>query len=148
MVAALHSCTNPTWLRFGGSGSLVESKWYNYVKVESDSHLKLLPLPYLIVICVGAYWYAVQWHTVAATNSHIRTPRRHLPPCQRCHPCCAGIDSHHTGAVDCAGTVNLFVLASLPSLCWHCCPCGAGVVDLVALMLPLSAAWSTTWSTA
>ncbi len=43
MVAALHSFTHPTWLRFWGSGSLVESKWCHYVKVEADSHLKVLP---------------------------------------------------------------------------------------------------------
>ena len=43
MVAALHSYTHPTLLRFWGSGSLVESKWCDYVMVEADSHLKLLP---------------------------------------------------------------------------------------------------------
>ncbi len=42
-VAALHSFTHTTWLRFWGSGSLVESKWWDYVMVESDSHLKLFP---------------------------------------------------------------------------------------------------------
>ncbi len=42
-VAALHSFTHPTWLRFWGSGSLVKSKWCDYVMVEADSHLKLLP---------------------------------------------------------------------------------------------------------
>jgi hypothetical protein len=43
MVAALHSYTYPTWLRFRGSESLVESKQCHYVMVEADSHLKLLP---------------------------------------------------------------------------------------------------------
>ncbi len=43
MIVALHSYTYPTWLRFWGSGSLVESKWCDYVMVEADSHLKLLP---------------------------------------------------------------------------------------------------------
>ncbi len=43
MVAALHSYTHPTSLRFWGSGSLVESKRCDYVMVEADSHLKLLP---------------------------------------------------------------------------------------------------------
>jgi hypothetical protein len=43
MVAALHSFTHPTWVIFLGSGSLVESKWCDYVMVEADSHLKLLP---------------------------------------------------------------------------------------------------------
>jgi hypothetical protein len=42
-VAALHSYSHPTWLRFWGSGSLVESKWCDYVMVEADNHLKLLP---------------------------------------------------------------------------------------------------------
>ncbi len=43
MVVALQSYTHPTWLRFWGSGSLVESKWCDNVTVEADSHLKLLP---------------------------------------------------------------------------------------------------------
>ncbi len=43
MVEALHSYTHPTWLRFWGSGSLVESKWCDHVIVEADSHLKLHP---------------------------------------------------------------------------------------------------------
>ncbi len=38
MVAALHIYTHPTWLRFWGSGSPVESKWCDYVMVEADSH--------------------------------------------------------------------------------------------------------------
>jgi hypothetical protein len=43
-ILALHSYTHPTsWVSFLGSGSLVESKWCGYVKVEADSHLKLLP---------------------------------------------------------------------------------------------------------
>ncbi len=42
-VAALHSFTHPTWVRFWGYGSLVESKRCIFVMVDSDSHLKLLP---------------------------------------------------------------------------------------------------------
>ncbi len=42
-VSSLHSYTHPTWLRFWGSGSLMESKLCHYVIVEADSHLKLLP---------------------------------------------------------------------------------------------------------
>jgi hypothetical protein len=42
-VAAIHSFTHPTWVRFWGSGSLVESKWCHYIRVEADSHHKLLP---------------------------------------------------------------------------------------------------------
>ncbi len=43
MVAALHSYTHPTWLRFWGTWSHVELKWCNHVKVKADSHLNLLP---------------------------------------------------------------------------------------------------------
>ncbi len=43
VVAALHSITNPTWLRFWGSRSLMELKWCDYATVEADHHLKLLP---------------------------------------------------------------------------------------------------------
>ncbi len=42
-VAALHSFTHTTWLKVGVSLSLVESKCYQYIIVEADSHLKLLP---------------------------------------------------------------------------------------------------------
>ncbi len=42
MVAAYYSYTYPTWLRFGGSGSLVESKWCHDVMVVADSNLKLI----------------------------------------------------------------------------------------------------------
>jgi hypothetical protein len=42
-ISALHSYTHPSWLIFWGSGSLVESKWCHYVKVEADGHLKLHP---------------------------------------------------------------------------------------------------------
>jgi len=41
-AAAFLSYTHPTSLRFWGSGLLVESKWCHYIKVEADSHLKLL----------------------------------------------------------------------------------------------------------
>ncbi len=43
IAVASNSYTNTTWLRFWGSGSLVESKWCHYVMVEADSLLKLLP---------------------------------------------------------------------------------------------------------
>jgi hypothetical protein len=43
LVAALHSYTHPTCLIFWGSESLVESKWCQYIMVEADSHLELLP---------------------------------------------------------------------------------------------------------
>ncbi len=42
-VAALHSYTHCNWIRFWGSGSLVESKWCHYDMVEADCNLKLLP---------------------------------------------------------------------------------------------------------
>ncbi len=47
MVAVLNIYTHPTWLRFWGSGSLVDSKWYHYVMVHADSHLELLPVSIL-----------------------------------------------------------------------------------------------------
>jgi hypothetical protein len=40
--ARKHSYTHPTWLRFWGSGSLVESKQCHDIIVEADSHLKLI----------------------------------------------------------------------------------------------------------
>jgi hypothetical protein len=49
-VAALHSYTHSNWIRFLGSGSLVESKWCHYVMVEADSHLKLFPTSILDIL--------------------------------------------------------------------------------------------------
>jgi hypothetical protein len=43
LVVASNSYSHKTWVRFWGSGSLVESKWYHFVMLETDSHLKLLP---------------------------------------------------------------------------------------------------------
>ncbi len=42
MVAALHSYTHPTWLRFGVLGHWSQT-YCLYIMVEADSHLKLLP---------------------------------------------------------------------------------------------------------
>ena len=41
--SSLTQLYTPTWLKFGGSESLVESKCCQYVLIETDSHLKLLP---------------------------------------------------------------------------------------------------------
>ncbi len=38
-----YTVIHPAWLRFWGSVSFVESTWCDYVMVEADSHLKLLP---------------------------------------------------------------------------------------------------------
>jgi hypothetical protein len=43
MAKASNSYTHTTWVIFWGPGSLVESKYFNYVMVEADSHLKRLP---------------------------------------------------------------------------------------------------------
>jgi hypothetical protein len=43
IVAALHSHTHTTWLKVWGFWALVESKLCQYLMVEADSHLKLLP---------------------------------------------------------------------------------------------------------
>ncbi len=42
----------PTWLKYGGSESLVESKCCQYVLIETESHLKLLPSSILDVYIV------------------------------------------------------------------------------------------------
>jgi hypothetical protein len=49
MAVASNSYTHTTWLRFWGSGSLVESKRYHCVMIETDSHIKLLP-PFILDI--------------------------------------------------------------------------------------------------
>ncbi len=61
----------PTWLRFLGYLSLVESKWCHYVMVEADSHLKLLLTSILDIYKVfWAHWYAVHCHRVAALHCY------------------------------------------------------------------------------
>ena len=46
-VTALNSYTHPSWLRFWGSVSLVESKWCQHVVVEAEGHLSnCFPHPY------------------------------------------------------------------------------------------------------
>ena len=42
-AAALQRFTHTTWIRFWGSGSLLEAKWCHYIMVEAEDHLKLLP---------------------------------------------------------------------------------------------------------
>ncbi len=128
---------------------VVESKSCHYVIFEAESHLKLLPPSILDIskvfvhidlqsICI------VNWYTVTALNNYTHTPLRRLPLCPCCYPSCAGASSHHAGILNCADIVNPFVLASWPLLCRCCCSYCAGTVALVALVLPLSAAWSIT----
>jgi hypothetical protein len=114
---------------------------------EAVSQLKLLPLSIfdihkvfehidMLSICI------VNLHTVAALNSCIHTPRRRLPPRPCCRPCQSGVRSYHAGIANyaCIVTLFVFVLTLMPSLCWHCHPCFAGIVDHVALVLLLSVA--------
>ncbi len=63
-VSALHRYTHPTWLRFWGFGSLVESTWCDYVMVEADCHLKLLStsifdlykvIDHIDILCIGIW---------------------------------------------------------------------------------------------
>ncbi len=55
-VAAIHSYTHTTLLRFWHSVSLGESKWCHYIMVEADSHLKLLPTSILhIKKCLSSF---------------------------------------------------------------------------------------------
>ncbi len=66
MIAALHSYTQPIWLRIWGFGALVESKWCHYVMVDADSHLKLLPISILDIYTVFEHIDMLKhWHMVA-----------------------------------------------------------------------------------
>ena len=68
VAACLNRLYHTTWLRFGGSGSLVESKWYHYIMVEADSQLKLCPTSILDIQRLWAHWYAIaQPYTVIPT---------------------------------------------------------------------------------
>ncbi len=98
-AAALHSFIHPIWLRFGGSGSLVGSKWCHYVMVEAEGHLKLLSTSTLDLQSVWAHCYA--WYCCC----------RH----------CAGVFA----VVAQASSLLLswhHALALSPSLCWPCQP--------------------------
>ena len=78
-AVTLHSYTHTTWVRFWGSGSLVESIWYIwchcYVMVEGDSHLKLLASRIHIrhIQSVWAHWYAVHRHMLWVLHSYTHT---------------------------------------------------------------------------
>jgi hypothetical protein len=109
---------------------------------EADSQLKLLPLFIFDIHKVFEHIYmlsiyAVNLHTVAALNSCTHTPRRCVPPRPCCRPCQPGVRSYHAGITNyaCIVTLFVFVLILWPSLCWHCHPCCAGIVNLVALVL-------------
>jgi hypothetical protein len=84
-VLASHSYTHPTWLRFWGSGSHVESKWCYYVIFEADGHLQLLPKSIFNIYKVFEHidmqsiviWY--QPYTVIPTlGSYFGLPLGHL----------------------------------------------------------------------
>ncbi len=134
MVAALHRYTHPTWLRFWGSGSLVESKWCTDVKVDADTHLKLLPASILdiskclstLICCPLAYSSSLKLYPhsmVASTTLFALLPLsrwRWLLSIWHCQ-----LHWHHQPL--CAGIIALIVLALPPLLCWCCCPCCAGV---------------------
>ncbi len=75
MIAALHSFTHPTWHRFWGSGSLVESKYCDYVMVETDSHLKLLPTSildmYNVFEHIDTLSMGIQYHPYTVIPTHF-----------------------------------------------------------------------------
>ena len=66
MVVALHSYTHPTWLRFWGSGSLVESKPCHDVMCEANSNLKLILASildiYKVFQDIGVLSIDIQYH--------------------------------------------------------------------------------------
>ncbi len=65
-VAALHSPTHPTWLRFWGTWTFVELKWCICVMVDADSHLKLLPTSildiYNVIEHIDIISMTIQYH--------------------------------------------------------------------------------------
>ncbi len=69
-VSALHSYTHPTWVRFWGSGSLLESQimWlchgWGWQPSQTASHIHIRHIQ-----SIWAHWYAVHWHAVAALHS-------------------------------------------------------------------------------
>ena len=70
MVADLHSYIHPTWLRFWGSGSLVESKGCHDVMFEADSNLKLILASILDIFKAIQHIDIVHWHTVSPLHSY------------------------------------------------------------------------------
>ncbi len=66
--------THPTWLRFWGSGSLVESKWCHYVMVEADSHLKLLPATILDIYKVFGHFDMLSIGIWCSSLAHLYPP--------------------------------------------------------------------------
>ncbi len=75
MVAALHSFTHPTWCKNLGSGSLVESKYCDYVMVEADGHLKLFPTSKIVMYNVFEHidmlYMGIQYHPYTVLPTHF-----------------------------------------------------------------------------
>ncbi len=78
MAVASNSYTHTTWVRFWGSGSVVESNWCHYIMVEAHSQLKPQTASHIHSKCiqsVWAYWYAVHGHMALASNRYNHTTR-------------------------------------------------------------------------
>ncbi len=73
MAVASNSHSHTTWLRFWGSGSLVEPKWCRNIIVEADSQLKLLTTSTIHMQSVWVHEYAVQGHMAVASNCYTHT---------------------------------------------------------------------------
>jgi hypothetical protein len=73
-IAALKSYTHTSWLRFWGSGSLVESKMMSlchgscWQLPQTASHIRIRHIQ-----CVWECWYAVHGHMAVASNRSTHT---------------------------------------------------------------------------
>ncbi len=73
-VAASNSYTHITWVRFEGSGSLVESKWCHYIMVKANIQLKNASIIHTTHSqSIRAHLYAVHGHMAVASNSYTHT---------------------------------------------------------------------------
>ncbi len=145
----------PTLLHdeFGALGHLLsQMMWlchgWGWQPPQTASHIHIRHIK-----SVWAHWYAVHWHTVVSLYCFTHSNRLRFwgsgslvvvesPPHPRCCPCQPCVCSCHAGIINytCIITLFLFVLTSWPSLFWYCRPCCSGIIDLVALVLPVSAA--------
>jgi hypothetical protein len=150
MVAALHSYTHPTWLRFRGSGSLMWSRVivhgiiYHIICGLVHALLPLLCGHCLLRqhCCLAVLASSPSLHCVATLVMLALLPslccviiflRHCLPHCPQ----------HSSGIIALIPLASSFVLASSPLLCWcchpHCadifCPHHTAVVAIVVMSL-------------
>jgi hypothetical protein len=140
MVAALHSYTHPTWLRFWGSGSLI---WSRVIACGIIYHIVCDLVHALLPSSCGCC--LLRWHcclAVLASSPSLHCVATLVVLAPLPSSCCISVIHSVVYHVVCS-----IVQVLLPSsrwnhhLCWNHCPCCTGTVPLIVLALLPSSHW-------